>query len=59
MVFHLSYANKSFYIPVGHKNVKGLNKDLVLKKLKNFEDPSIKKVGQNIKYDFLYLKIMA
>ncbi len=54
----LSYAeNISFYIPVGHKNAIGLNKDFVLKKLKPIlEDPSIKKVGQNIKYDFIILK---
>ena len=54
----LSYAeNISFYIPVGHKNNKGLNKDFVVKKLKPIlEDPSIKKVGQNIKYDFIILK---
>ncbi len=54
----LSYAeNISFYIPVGHKNINGLNKDFVVKKLKPIlEDPSIKKVGQNIKYDFIILK---
>ncbi len=54
----LSYAeNISFYIPVGHKNIKGLSKDFVVKKLKPIlEDPSIKKVGQNIKYDFIILK---
>ena len=54
----LSYAeNISFYIPIGHKNIKGLNKDFVVKKLKPIlEDPSIKKVGQNIKYDFIILK---
>ena len=54
----LSYAeNVSFYIPVGHKNIKSLNKDFVVKKLKPIlEDPSIKKVGQNIKYDFIILK---
>ncbi len=54
----ISYAsNFSFYIPVGHKNVQGLKIDLVLKKLKPIlEDSSIKKVGQNIKYDFIILK---
>ena len=54
----LSYdENISFYIPVGHKNIKSLNKDFVVKKLKPIlEDPSIKKVGQNIKYDFIILK---
>jgi len=49
--------NEAYYIPVGHKNIKGLKKDLVIKKIKNLlEDPSIKKVGQNIKYDFIVLK---
>ena len=54
----LSYAaNISFYIPLGHKKIKGLKKESVLKKLKIIlEDTSIKKVGQNIKYDFIVLK---
>jgi DNA polymerase-1 len=53
-----SYApNKSCYIPLLHKNVKGLKKELVLKKIKPIlEDPSIKKVGQNIKFDFIVLQ---
>ena len=53
-----SYApNISFYIPLGHKSVKGIKKDLVLKKVKTIlEDSSIKKVGQNIKYDFIIFK---
>jgi DNA polymerase I len=53
-----SYApNKSCYIPLSHKNVKGLKKELVLKKIKPIlEDPSIKKVGQNIKFDFIVLQ---
>ena len=54
----ISYAaNIAFYIPLGHKNTKSLKKELVLKKLKIIlEDPSIKKVGQNIKYDFIIFK---
>ena len=54
----ISYAaNISFYIPLGHKRTKGLKKDLVLKKLKTIlEDSSIKKVGQNMKYDFIIFK---
>ncbi len=54
----VSYApNVSFYIPVGHEKANNLNKDLVLKKLKTIlEDSSIKKVGQNIKYDFIIFK---
>jgi DNA polymerase I len=53
-----SYApNKACYIPLGHKNVKGLKKDLVLKKIKPIlEDLSIKKVGQNIKFDYIVLQ---
>jgi len=53
-----SYSpNKACYIPLAHKNIKGLKKDLVLKKIKPIlEDTSIKKVGQNIKFDFIVLK---
>ena len=48
--------NKACYIPLAHKE-KSLKKDLVLKKIKPLlEDPSIKKVGQNIKFDFIILK---
>jgi DNA polymerase-1 len=50
-------ANNAYYIPVGHIEKTELKKDLVLKKLKQIlEDPSIKKVGQNIKYDFIVFK---
>jgi len=50
-------ANKACYIPIAHKNIKGLKKETILKKIKPIlEDPSIKKVGQNIKYDFIILK---
>ncbi|MDC0627953.1 DNA polymerase I [Pelagibacteraceae bacterium] len=53
-----SYApNKAFYIPLAHKKIQGLKKEVVLKKIKPIlEDPSIKKVGQNMKYDFIILK---
>ncbi len=45
---------KACYIPIGHKSKKSINKDKVLKKLKPLlEDPSIKKIGQNIKFDFI------
>ena len=52
-----SYApNKACYIPLGHKE-KSLKKEVVLKKIKPLlEDPSVKKVGQNIKFDFIVLK---
>ena len=56
--------NEAFYIPVGHKNTKdkNLTKQIELKKLINvlkpyLEDETIKKVGQNIKYDLkIFLK---
>jgi len=45
---------KACYIPIGHKSNKCLDKELVLKKLKPLlQDPSIKKIGQNIKFDFI------
>jgi len=45
---------KACYIPVGHKSKKNLDKNEVLKKIKPLlEDPSIKKIGQNIKFDFI------
>ncbi len=50
-------SNKSYYIPIGHKNIQGLKKDVVLNKIKPIlQDPSIKKVGQNIKYDYIIMK---
>ena len=49
-----SKIGKACYIPIGHKSIKCIEKDLVLKKLKPLlEDPSIKKIGQNIKFDFI------
>ena len=45
---------KACYIPIGHKSKKCLDKKNVLKKIKPLlEDPSIKKIGQNIKFDFI------
>ena len=49
-----SKIGKACYIPVGHKSPKCINKEAVIKKLKRLlEDPSIKKIGQNIKFDFI------
>ena len=49
-----SKIGKACYIPIGHKSNKCIEKDFVLKKLKPLlEDPSIKKIGQNIKFDFI------
>ena len=53
-----SYApNEAFYIPLAHKKIKSIKKEIVIKKVKPIlEDPSIKKVGQNLKYDYIILK---
>ncbi|WP_440656002.1 DNA polymerase I [Candidatus Pelagibacter sp. HIMB1509] len=49
-----SKIGKACYIPVGHKSKDCLNKNSVINKLKNLlEDPSVKKIGQNIKFDFI------
>ena len=51
-----SKIGKACYIPVGHKSKKNIDKDQTLKKIKPLlEDPSIKKIGQNIKFDFIVL----
>jgi DNA polymerase I len=51
-----SKIGKACYIPIGHKSKKCIKKDIVLKRLKPLlEDPSIKKIGQNIKFDFIVL----
>jgi DNA polymerase I len=51
-----SKIGKACYIPISHKSPKCINKDAVIKKLKPLlEDPSIKKIGQNIKFDFIIL----
>jgi DNA polymerase-1 len=47
---------KACYIPIGHKFKGCLEKEVVIKKLKPLlEDMSIKKIGQNIKFDFIVL----
>ena len=46
--------SKACYIPIGHKSKGCLSKKDVLAKMKPLlEDPSIKKIGQNIKFDFI------
>ncbi len=51
--------HQAFYIPVGHSYSgapKQLEKEAVLRTLKPLlEDPSLKKYGQNIKYDYILL----
>ena len=47
---------KACYIPIGHKFKGCLKKENVIKKLKPLlEDASVKKIGQNIKFDFIVL----
>jgi DNA polymerase I len=47
---------KACYIPIGHKFKGCLKKEAVIKKLKPIlEDRSVKKIGQNIKFDFIVL----
>ena len=44
------------YIPINHKSGGCLKKEIVIKKLKPLlEDKSVKKIGQNIKFDFIVL----
>ena len=51
-----SKIGKACYIPIGHNSKKSINKDVVINKIKPLlEDPSIKKIGQNIKFDFIVL----
>jgi len=48
---------QAYYIPVGHSAGEQVNKDTVLKGLKDvFESEEIKKVAHNIKFDMLVLK---
>ena len=47
---------KACYIPIGHKFKGCLKKEAVIQKLKPLlEDKSVKKIGQNIKFDFIVL----
>ena len=44
------------YIPLGHKSKKNLDEKLIIRKIKPIlEDKSIKKIGQNIKFDYIIL----
>ena len=45
---------KACYIPIGHTEGKNLEEKKVIKKIKPvLEDKSIKKIGQNIKFDYI------
>ena len=49
-------VGKACYIPIGHKEGKNLEEEIVIKKIKPIlEDKSIKKIGQNIKFDYIIL----
>lgn len=53
-------AHEAFYIPLAHE-YEGVPKQLDMKETLNmlkavFENPDIKKIGQNIKYDWIVLK---
>ena len=51
-----SIIGKACYIPLGHKSKRNIDRNIALKKIKTLlEDPSIKKIGQNIKFDFIVL----
>ena len=50
-------SGSACYIPLKHQTEKVLEKKAVLEKLKIIlEDKSVKKIGQNIKYDALIMK---
>tara|TARA_Y100000590_G_scaffold44222_1_gene47096 strand:- start:36 stop:2810 length:2775 start_codon:yes stop_codon:yes gene_type:complete len=49
---------KACYIPINHNKGKNLNEKKVLEILKPYlEDKSIKKIGQNIKFDYIIFKL--
>ena len=49
-----NYVGRACYIPINHNEGKNLNEEKVLKILKPYlEDKSIKKIGQNIKFDYI------
>jgi len=49
-----SRIGKACYIPLGHLEYKNLDEQKILKILKPYlEDKSIKKIGQNIKFDYI------
>ncbi len=49
-----SKIGKACYIPIGHNSAGCIDKIKVIKKIKKLlEDPSVKKIGQNIKFDFI------
>ncbi len=49
-------AGEACYIPIGHKKNVSLSLEKVIKKIQTLlEDSSIKKIGQNIKFDYIVL----
>jgi DNA polymerase-1 len=50
-------TNHGYYIPLGHKSGRQLSKEKVFEALSDpMTQPEIKKVGHNLKYDYLVLK---
>ncbi|MFH1727249.1 MAG: DNA polymerase I [Pseudomonadota bacterium] len=54
----LDEGNESYYLPINHLTLeKQLDESLVLEKIKpSLENKAIKKIGQNLKYDFIILQ---
>ena len=49
-------AGEACYIPIGHKKNESLSLEKVIKKIQILlEDSSVKKIGQNIKFDYIVL----
>ncbi len=55
----ISFSTKignACYVPIGHKDGNNLDEKKVINKIKSvLEDKSIKKIGQNIKFDYIIL----
>jgi DNA polymerase-1 len=53
----IAYApHEAYYIPVGHSTGKNMDRSYVLNELRSLlQNPTIKKCGQNIKYDMIVL----
>ncbi|MFC1693321.1 DNA polymerase I [Candidatus Latescibacterota bacterium] len=53
----IAAGDSVWYLPLGHEQGVNLSRDAVLPRLKEvFENPSVKKVGHNAKYDAIILK---
>ncbi len=55
--FSIAWKEKSFYVPLGHKDGKNLPLRETLEELKDFfNDDHVKIIGQNLKYDLSVMK---